>query len=146
MKSKMHFLISRSFLIRMTNVSDNRCRENKPCILSAIFFSLRNSCRVWDHVEKYGTAGQTTDDNIIRRTRFVRSITKATNTHSEHGMLIAFPWQQWFCERASMLCLIYKISTILALISASSIGWCYTKHVAMLCSVGYVLLPWRFRI
>jgi hypothetical protein len=30
-------------------------------------------------------------------------ITKATNTHSEHVILIAFPLQQWLHERASML-------------------------------------------
>jgi len=30
--------------------------------------------------------------------------TKATNTHSGRVILIAFPLQQWFHERASMLC------------------------------------------
>jgi len=30
-------------------------------------------------------------------------ITKATNTHSEYVILIAFPRQQWLSERASML-------------------------------------------
>jgi hypothetical protein len=33
-------------------------------------------------VEKYGTARQTTDDNIIRRMRFACWITKATHTHT----------------------------------------------------------------
>jgi hypothetical protein len=28
---------------------------------------------------------------------------KATETHSEYVVLIAFPWQQWLSERASML-------------------------------------------
>jgi hypothetical protein len=28
------------------------------------------SCRLWDNVEKYGTAGQVTDDNVTRRMRF----------------------------------------------------------------------------
>jgi hypothetical protein len=55
-------------------------------------------------VEKYGTAGQATDDNIIRRMRFAWWITKATDPHSEHTyiIIIAFP-QQWLRERASML-------------------------------------------
>jgi hypothetical protein len=35
-----------------------------------------------DNVEKYGTAGQGTDDNILRRMRFMCWITKATNAHS----------------------------------------------------------------
>jgi hypothetical protein len=38
--------------------------------------------------KKYGTAGQATDDNIIRRMRFACSITKATDTHSEYLILI----------------------------------------------------------
>jgi hypothetical protein len=58
---------------------------------------------------------KTTDDNIIRRMRFACWITKATGTHSEYVILIAFPRQQWLRERASMsrymymdcLCLIY---------------------------------------
>ena len=37
-------------------------------------------CRLRDNVEKYGRAGQATDDNIIRRMRFACWITKATNT------------------------------------------------------------------
>ena len=46
-------------------------------------------------MEKYGTAGQATDDNIIRRMRFARWSMKATNTHSEYVILFAFPRQQW---------------------------------------------------
>jgi hypothetical protein len=30
-------------------------------------------------------------------------VPKATNTHSEYVTLIAFPRQQWLCERALML-------------------------------------------
>jgi hypothetical protein len=41
-------------------------------------------------VEKYGTARQATDDNIIRRMRFACRITKATDTRSEYLTLIAF--------------------------------------------------------
>jgi len=40
-------------------------------------------------VEKYGRAGQTTDDNLIRRMRFACWVTNATNTHLEY-VLIAF--------------------------------------------------------
>ena len=54
-------------------------------------------------MEKYGTSGQATDDNIIQCMRFVWWITKSTNTHSEHVIRIAFPLQQWLHERASML-------------------------------------------
>jgi hypothetical protein len=54
-------------------------------------------------VEKYGTARQATDDNIIRRMRFAYWITKATDTHSDYVIFIAFPQQQRLRERASML-------------------------------------------
>ena len=52
---------------------------------------------------KYGTAGQATDDNIIRCVHIACWIPKATNTHSEYVILIAFPRKQWLPERASML-------------------------------------------
>ena len=54
-------------------------------------------------MEKYGTHTQTKDDNIIRRMRIACWITNATDTHLEYVTLIAFPRQQWLCERASML-------------------------------------------
>jgi hypothetical protein len=48
-------------------------------------------------VEKCGGAREATDDNIMWRMRFACWISKAT------GTLIAFPQQQWFRERASVL-------------------------------------------
>jgi hypothetical protein len=54
-------------------------------------------------VEKYCTARQATDDNIIRRMRFACRITKATDTHSEYLILIALLRQQWLRERTSVL-------------------------------------------
>jgi hypothetical protein len=54
-------------------------------------------------VEKPGRDGQATDDNILQLMRFPRWITKATNTHSQYVMSIAFPLQQWVQERAAML-------------------------------------------
>jgi hypothetical protein len=65
-------------------------------------------------VEKYCRAGQDTDDNITWRMRTASWIHKATNTHSLHVILIAFPLQQWLHERATMLrymytaCLVYN--------------------------------------
>jgi hypothetical protein len=40
--------------------------------------------------KKYCTAGQDTDDNIIRRIRFAFCIPMATDTHSEYVIPIAF--------------------------------------------------------
>jgi hypothetical protein len=72
--------------------------------------------------KKYGRARRATDDNIIRRMRFARWVTKATDTHSEYVILIAFPRQQWLRERALMLCLYvhllssYSLSSDLSLL------------------------------
>jgi hypothetical protein len=61
------------------------------------------SCRLWNNVKKYVTAGQATDDNIIWRMCFAHWIKTATDTNSEYVILTAFPRQQWLRERASML-------------------------------------------
>ena len=53
-------------------------------------------------MEKYGTAGQTTAYDIIRRMRLTW-ITMATDTHSEYVMHFAVARQRWLHERALML-------------------------------------------
>ena len=53
-------------------------------------------------MEQYYRAGQATDD-ITRHMRNAFWIPKATNTESEHVILIAFPQQPWLHERASLL-------------------------------------------
>ena len=78
------------------------------------YFFFRKSCRLWDNVEKYGRGRQPTDDSVTRHMRIACWLTKATDTHSECVILIAFPWQQWSRERDSMLqytyiaCLVYS--------------------------------------
>ena len=54
-------------------------------------------------MEKYSRARQATDINTIWRMCFACWITTATDTHVEYVIIIAFPWQQWLRERASML-------------------------------------------
>ena len=67
-------------------------------------------------MERYSTARQATDDNLIHRIQFARSITKATDTHSEYVILIAFPLQQWLRECASILLRYYvRLPTCLML-------------------------------
>jgi len=72
-------------------------------------------CHLWNHVEKYGTARQVIDDNILQCLHFVCRIVKTKDTHSEYVILFAFPWQQWFWEHISMLhlyvhCLPYYVT------------------------------------
>jgi len=54
-------------------------------------------------LEKFGRAKQATNENLTRRMRLICWVTKATDTHSEYVILIAFPQQQWLCERSSIL-------------------------------------------
>jgi len=63
---------------------------------------LRQSCLIWDNVEKYGRPIQATDDNIIRRMRFACWVNKVANTYSEYVILTTFPRKQWLCQSASM--------------------------------------------
>jgi hypothetical protein len=65
------------------------------------------------YVENYSTAGQATDDNIIRRMRFACWIKEAThththththyNTHTEYVIHNDFPRQQLLPERSWVL-------------------------------------------
>ena len=67
-----YVIISRSFLLRMTNVSYKRCRENQNThfMFNNIFF-FRKSCRLWDNVWKLWTAGQSTGDRMAHAHRML---------------------------------------------------------------------------
>jgi hypothetical protein len=60
------------------------CRENqnKFCVQ----YPPRKSCRLWDNVEKHGTARQATDDNIIGRMRIACLLTKARIQAHAHNI------------------------------------------------------------
>jgi hypothetical protein len=89
----------------MRNVSDKCCRENQNThFMFNNFFPTPENLAVYETMwKKHGRARQAIDDNIIRRMRFACWITKATNTHSEYVILIAFPPQQRLREHTSML-------------------------------------------
>jgi len=53
--------------------------------------------------EKFCVARQVTDDNIMWCMNFACWITKATDTHCEYVILIAYSRQEWLSERASIL-------------------------------------------
>ena len=74
----------------MRNVSDKQCRENRTTFLFLIT-SFRKSCLLSDNLEKYGTASQATDGDIISRTaHFACWIIKATDTYSDYAILLLF--------------------------------------------------------
>ena len=98
---------SRVILRRMRNFSDKICRGNQNTHFVYNNFFHKNRPVLRDNVGKYSSAGQATDDNIIWRMRIACWVTTATDTHSEYLILVAFPWQQWLGERASVLSLYF---------------------------------------
>jgi len=63
--------------------------------------------------EKYAKARQATNDSKTRRMLMAYQITKATDTHSEYVIHVAFPWHQWLRERASILRVCYTYNACL---------------------------------
>jgi hypothetical protein len=58
------FIITRSVLLGMKNVSDKICRENQNTHFMFSNFCLRKSCWLSDNVEKCGIVGEATGDKI----------------------------------------------------------------------------------
>jgi len=78
-----------------------------------IFF-LKKSCRLWDNVEIIVQPDR--PQMTIQRIRIECWIPKATDTHSEYVILIAFPPKQWLRERASLLRYAYIACLVLTYI------------------------------
>jgi hypothetical protein len=90
-----------------------------------------------NNVEKHGTARQATDGNIIWRMRLAHWITKATDTHSEYVIHIAFPRQHWLRTHASVLRYTY-IACLVLVIPISSIPTQFSTHVMQMRSLPLV--------
>ena len=100
------FLItSRSFLLRMKNVSDRSCRENQTHIFCSITYYTEN-CAIYEIMWK-----NTVDPNRHWRTIgcmiFACQIHKATDTHSEYVILNAVPVKQCLHEYTSVSHYVY---------------------------------------
>jgi len=82
------FIISRSLLLGMRNVSEQYCRKNKNThfIFSNIFFENRAVYELmWKNIVQPDMQQMT-----VWRMRIACWIPKVTNTHSEYVILIAF--------------------------------------------------------
>ena len=86
--------------------------------------------------EKYFSARQVTDGNIIRRMRIACWIPKATNTHSVYVILIAFPLQQWSHEVVSVLRHTECPLPVLFYLLAAFFSNLYTVHISQWRTVG----------
>jgi len=86
------------------NFSDKSCKENQNThfMIKTPFFFFENRAVYeirWKNIVKPGRSQMT-----IWRIRIASWITRATDTHSEYVILIAFPLHQWLHERASVYC------------------------------------------
>jgi hypothetical protein len=95
-------IISCSIRLKTGNVSDKIRRENQSThfMFNNFFFSENRA--VYEVMWK-NTAQPDRPQMTIWRMRIACWVTKATNTHSEYVILIAFLLQQWLRERASMI-------------------------------------------
>jgi hypothetical protein len=93
-------IISCSVLLGMRNVSDQICTDNQNTHFVFGNFSPEKPAVyeiMWQNIVQPGRPQMT-----IWRMRVACWIPKATNSHLEYVMLIAFPLQQWLHERASV--------------------------------------------
>jgi len=106
MKTSIHFLsYLAEFSLEWEMFQTEAVEKIKTHILCSITFFFLNSCRLWDNVEKYCSAGQATDDNMVLALPCWitnKRKTKAINSHSDCVILIAFPRQQWLHERSTV--------------------------------------------
>jgi hypothetical protein len=103
-------VVAHQILIRMRNVSEKLGEKMKKCTLLCSTIFSPKIMPFFFFLEKYDMARQATYDNMIWRMCFACWITKATNTHSECVILIAFPPHQWLRERAWILRCTYFVS------------------------------------
>jgi hypothetical protein len=92
----------------MRNVTDKICTENQNThfVFSNFFFENRAVYEImWKNIVERGRP-----QIAIWRMRIACWITKATKTHSEYLLLIAFVQQEWLLERASTL--LYPCCTV----------------------------------
>ena len=104
-------MIPRSVLLWMRSVSGKSCRETRNTHCTVTFF--QKSCRLWDNLEKYCRAGQTTDDNMAHAHCMLNTW---GYKHTQYVILIALPLRQWLHERASMLRYTYSVLLVLSCI------------------------------
>ena len=107
-------MISRRILLRM-RILETKCVQKIETDIFRFINRFSENLAVYEIIwKKYGASSQATENNIIWRLRFACWITEATDRHLEWVIRIVFTWQQWVCERASMLrrtyitCIVYS--------------------------------------
>jgi len=97
--------ISHPFRLKMRNVSDKSCTENQNTHFTSNNFYFKERAlykTMWKNIVEPARPQM-----IIWHMHIPCCTPKATNTCSEHVILIAFPLHQWLREHAAMLCYTY---------------------------------------
>jgi hypothetical protein len=105
MKTDIHFIISRSFLLRMRLFHAKLSRRSNHVLCSITFYFFQNRA-VYEIMWKNNVEADRPQKTKWRM-RIACRILKATNPHSKYLIFIAFQPQQWLHKRASMLCYTY---------------------------------------
>ena len=106
MKTDIHFWI----LLGMGNIPGNSCRENQNTHFVWNNPPLPQNHAVYEITRKNVVEPDRPQDSILRYMQIACWIPKATDTHSEYVIRIAFPLQQWLRERASVVGCTYIVS------------------------------------
>ena len=120
--------------LRMRNISVKSCREYQNTHFVFNNFFPRKSCRLWDHVEKYGRARHSADDDITRHMRFACWITTA--------MLVL--GKKWLLECTSILHLYVHWFFCFQVVSTFEIRWLFVciRHHCQTCYIPrHLILP-----
>ena len=105
METDIHLIVSPSVLRRMRNVSGKIVDNNKTYFMFNNLF-LSETRAVFEIIGK-NALEPVRPQMTTRRIRIACWIIKATSTHSEYVILIAFPLHQCLHESASALCYTY---------------------------------------
>jgi hypothetical protein len=95
-------VVSRSVLLRMREVSNEICRENRKHILYLQYFLFLENRSIYERMWKNIWQPDRPQMTILR-TRISCWTPKATNAHSECVTLIPFPLQERLHESSSLL-------------------------------------------
>jgi len=69
------------FQIKFVGTINTRILCSTALLFIYLFFFFRKSWTLWDNVKKWARARQATDDNTVRRTRFVFWVVKVLFLH-----------------------------------------------------------------
>jgi hypothetical protein len=138
-------IISRSVLLRMRNISDTICRENQNT-----HFMFRNfffPSAVYDIIAKHIL--QSGKPQMTWPMRIACYISKATNSHSEYVILIAFPLQQCLqvfttvVHHTYITCLVHICCFPISVLSSWAVDSVPPSLFVLAPSLTLILLMWR---